>query len=33
MSGRVLVRFLKAAQDANSYDQVMTLRGELDFIQ
>lgn len=33
MSGRVLVRFLKAAQEANSPDQMLTLRGELDFIQ
>lgn len=33
MSGRVLVRFLKAAQEANSHDQVLTLRSELEFIQ
>lgn len=33
MSGRVLIRFLKAAQEANSQDQILTLRTELDFIQ
>lgn len=33
MSGRVLVRFLKAALEANSHDQVLTLRSELEFIQ
>jgi len=33
MSGRVLVRFLKAAQEANSQDEILNLRTELEFIQ
>ena len=33
MSGRVLVRFLQAAQEANSQDQISTLRTELEFVQ
>jgi hypothetical protein len=32
-AGRVLVRFLQAAIEANSQDQISTLRGELDFVQ
>ncbi|KAL0951062.1 hypothetical protein HGRIS_007801 [Hohenbuehelia grisea] len=32
VAGRVLVRFLKAAQEAQSSDQVSTLQGELDFV-
>ncbi|KAK0456553.1 hypothetical protein EV421DRAFT_1895773 [Armillaria borealis] len=31
-AGRVLVRFLQAAIEANSQDQISTLRAELDFI-
>lgn len=33
MAGRVLVRFLSAAQEANSQDQIATLRTELEFVQ
>ncbi|KAG6847422.1 hypothetical protein H0H93_008217 [Arthromyces matolae] len=33
IAGRVLVRFLQAAQDAKSADQISTLRAELDFVQ
>ncbi|KAG6889195.1 hypothetical protein C0995_002910 [Termitomyces sp. Mi166 len=33
VAGRVLVRFLQAAQDAKSADQISTLRAELDFVQ
>lgn len=33
MGGRVLVRFLQAALDAKSSDQISTLRAELDFVQ
>jgi hypothetical protein len=32
-SGRVLVRFLQAALDARSLDQISTIRTEIDFIQ
>ncbi|KAF8912757.1 hypothetical protein CPB84DRAFT_1670239 [Gymnopilus junonius] len=32
VAGRVLVRFLQAALDANSIDQVSTLRAEIDFV-
>ncbi|KAJ7597136.1 hypothetical protein C8J56DRAFT_919311 [Mycena floridula] len=32
-SGRVLVRFLQAAIEVNSQEQIATLRGELDFLQ
>jgi predicted XRE-type DNA-binding protein len=32
MAGRVLVRFWHAAQDANSEEQSMTLRAEIDYI-
>lgn len=31
-SGRVLVRFLRAALDARSLDQISTIRAEIDFI-
>ncbi|KAJ7103426.1 hypothetical protein B0H15DRAFT_812191 [Mycena belliarum] len=33
IAGRVLVRFLQAAMDANSLEQISTLRAELDFFQ
>ncbi|KAF8078522.1 hypothetical protein FPV67DRAFT_1557832 [Lyophyllum atratum] len=33
VGGRVLVRFLQAALDAKSVDQISTLRAELDFVQ
>jgi hypothetical protein len=33
MSGRVLIRFLKAAQEMDSKDQILTLRTELEFVQ
>ncbi|TFK41060.1 hypothetical protein BDQ12DRAFT_600361 [Crucibulum laeve] len=33
VGGRVLVRFLQAAIDAKSEDQISTLRAELDFVQ
>ncbi|KAF9460797.1 hypothetical protein BDZ94DRAFT_1265146 [Collybia nuda] len=33
VGGRVLVRFLQAALDAKSQDQISTLRAELDFVQ
>ncbi|KAJ6610095.1 hypothetical protein B0H10DRAFT_2166192 [Mycena sp. CBHHK59/15] len=33
ISGRVLVRFLQAAMDANTSEQIATLRAELEFIQ
>ncbi|TFK77005.1 hypothetical protein BDN72DRAFT_754042 [Pluteus cervinus] len=33
VAGRVLVRFLQAAIDANSHEQVATLRAEVDFVQ
>ncbi|KAF7967188.1 hypothetical protein HWV62_35620 [Athelia sp. TMB] len=32
MAGRVLVRFLKAAQEADSQDQVQTLQNEVEFV-
>ncbi|KAL4266915.1 Transcription factor domain-containing protein [Pleurotus pulmonarius] len=32
IGGRVLVRFLKAAQEANSTEQISTLRAELEFV-
>lgn len=32
MAGRVLVRFWQAAQDANSEDQTLTLRAEVEYI-
>ncbi|KAF7436918.1 hypothetical protein PC9H_003752 [Pleurotus ostreatus] len=32
IGGRVLVRFLKAAQEANSTEQIGTLRAELEFV-
>jgi len=32
MAGRVLVRFWQAAQDANSEEQVLTLRAEVEYI-
>jgi len=32
MAGRVLVRFCQAAQDANSEDQTLTLRAEVEYI-
>lgn len=32
-AGRVLVRFLQAALEADSKDQISTLRAELDFVQ
>jgi hypothetical protein len=32
VAGRVLVRFLQASIDANSVDQISTLRAEIDFI-
>ncbi|KAJ6519924.1 hypothetical protein C8R45DRAFT_953273 [Mycena sanguinolenta] len=33
VAGRVLVRFLQAAMDANTPDQISTLRAELDFLE
>lgn len=33
MAGRVLVRFLRAAQEADSQDQVLTLQTEVEFVQ
>ncbi|KAF8216122.1 hypothetical protein K438DRAFT_1800101 [Mycena galopus ATCC 62051] len=33
ISGRVLVRFLQAAMDANTTEQISTLRAELDFLE
>lgn len=33
MAGRILVRFLKVAQEAESHDQITTLRTEVEFIQ
>ncbi|KAJ7492527.1 hypothetical protein FB451DRAFT_1218642 [Mycena latifolia] len=33
IAGRVLVRFLQAALDANTADQISTLRAELDFFE
>jgi hypothetical protein len=33
VAGRVLVRFLQAALDAKSLDQISTLRAEIDFVQ
>ncbi|KAJ7925882.1 hypothetical protein B0H13DRAFT_1973748 [Mycena leptocephala] len=33
IAGRVLVRFLQAAMDANTTDQITTLRTELDFFE
>ncbi|KAF7339384.1 Eukaryotic translation initiation factor 3 subunit H [Mycena sanguinolenta] len=33
IAGRVLVRFLQAAMDANTPDQISTLRAELDFLE
>ncbi|KAJ7110114.1 hypothetical protein C8R44DRAFT_801404 [Mycena epipterygia] len=33
IAGRVLVRFLQAAMDANTADQISTLRAELDFLK
>lgn len=33
MAGRVLVRFLKAAQDVQVQEQVLTLKTEIIFIQ
>jgi len=33
MSGQVLIRFLKAAQETNSQDQILTLRTELEFVR
>ena len=33
MAGRVLVRFLKAAIDAQSESHITTLRAEVDFIR
>jgi len=32
MAGRVLVRFCQAAQDANSEEQTLTLRAEVEYI-
>lgn len=32
MAGRVLGRFLQAAQDANSGEQILTLRAEVEYI-
>lgn len=32
-AGRVLVRFLQAAIDAEGQDQIATLRAELEFVQ
>ena len=32
MAGRVLVRFCQAAQDANSEEQILTLRAEVEYI-
>lgn len=32
-AGRVLIRFLQAAIEVNSQEQISTLRGELDFLQ
>jgi hypothetical protein len=32
MAGRVLGRFWQAAQDANSGEQIMTLRAEVEYI-
>ena len=32
MAGRVLVRFWQAAQQANSTDQTLTLRSEVEYI-
>jgi len=32
MAGRVLVRFLQAAQDANSEEQTLTLCAEVEYI-
>jgi hypothetical protein len=33
MAGRILVRFLQAAMDANSQEQITPLRAELDFVR
>lgn len=33
MAGRVLVRFLKSAQDAQAQDQVVSLKSEIAFLQ
>jgi len=32
MAGRVLVRFWQAAQEANSEEQMLTLRAEVEYI-
>ncbi len=32
MAGRVLVRFWQAAQQANSKEQIVTLRSEIEYI-